>query len=204
MTLDQERLDAFVGRFVEDLGATIAAGGVVVGHRLGLYSALAEGPARRDELAARTATSPRCVTEWLRAQAAGGYVEYDPDSGAFALSEEQAFASPTRRARSTCPVRSCWRSGRCARSPRSPTRSAPTGMGCTSTMTTCRSARRCSSGPATWRTWCRAGSRASTVSWRSSRPGRGWPTSAAGSGLSAICRAAPPFRDLHVRRVRPY
>jgi ubiquinone/menaquinone biosynthesis C-methylase UbiE len=90
--MDQDKLNEFLGRFVGDLGATITAGGVVVGHRLGLYRALAEGPATPDELAARTDTHPRYVAEWLRAQAAGGYAEYDPATGAFSLTEEQAFA----------------------------------------------------------------------------------------------------------------
>jgi len=92
MAVNQDKLDAFLGRFVGDLGATIAAGSIVVGHRLGLYRALAEGPATPDELAARTRTSPRYVAEWCRAQAAGGYAEYDPATGAFSLTEEQAFA----------------------------------------------------------------------------------------------------------------
>ena len=90
--LDQDRLNDFLGRFVGDLGATMAAGSIVVGHRLGLYRALAQGPATPDELAARTATHPRYVAEWLRGQAAGGYAEYDPGTGAFSLTAEQAFA----------------------------------------------------------------------------------------------------------------
>src|SRR6478735_922429 len=92
MAVDTGRLNAFLGRFVDDLGATMAAGGVVIGHRLGLYRALADGEATPDELAARTGTHPRYVAEWLRGQAAGGYVEYDAATGAFALTEEQAFA----------------------------------------------------------------------------------------------------------------
>ena len=92
MAVDTDRLNAFLGRFVSDLGATVAAGGVVVGHRLGLYRALADGPATPDELAARTGTHARYVAEWLRGQAAGGYVEYDATTGAFSLTEEQAFA----------------------------------------------------------------------------------------------------------------
>ncbi|MGX6604756.1 class I SAM-dependent methyltransferase [Micromonosporaceae bacterium Da 78-11] len=90
MAIDQDKLNAFLGRFVGDLGATIAAGGVVIGHRLGLYKALAADPATPEELAARTGTDPRYVTEWLRGQAAGGYVEFDDDR--YSLSEEQAFA----------------------------------------------------------------------------------------------------------------
>jgi ubiquinone/menaquinone biosynthesis C-methylase UbiE len=90
--MDQDKLNELLGRFVGDLGATIAAGGVVVGHRLGLYRALADGPATPDELACRTDTDARYVAEWCRAQAAGGYVRYDPTTGAFSLTEEQAFA----------------------------------------------------------------------------------------------------------------
>ena len=92
MAVDQDRLAELVGRFVGDLGATIAAGNVVVGHRLGLYRRLAEGPATPEQLAERSGTEPRYVTEWLGGQAAGGYVDYDPSAGTFALSEEQAFA----------------------------------------------------------------------------------------------------------------
>src|SRR5689334_10498078 len=92
MAVDQDRLAAFLHRFVADLGATAAAGSVVVGDRLGLYRALAERPQRPSELARRTGTSPRYVEEWLRGQAAGGYVTYDPATGTYALTPEQAYA----------------------------------------------------------------------------------------------------------------
>ena len=92
MTIDQDKLMAFIHQFAGDLGATMAAGSVVVGHRLGLYRALAEGPATPDELADRAGCNPRYIAEWLRGQAAGGYVGYDASTGAFAMSEEQAFA----------------------------------------------------------------------------------------------------------------
>ena len=68
MAIDMDKLHEFLGRFVSDLGATMAAGNVVIGHRLGLYRALADEPASPDELAARTHTSPRYVAEWLRGQ----------------------------------------------------------------------------------------------------------------------------------------
>jgi SAM-dependent methyltransferase len=92
MTVDQDKLNDFLGRFVGDLGAAMAAGGIVVGHRLGLYRALADGPATPDELAGRTGTTPRYVAEWLRGQAAGGYAEFDAATGRFSLTSEQAFA----------------------------------------------------------------------------------------------------------------
>ncbi|WP_113700623.1 class I SAM-dependent methyltransferase [Nonomuraea lactucae] len=89
--MDQDKVTEFLGRIVSDLAATDAAGSVVIGQRLGLYSALAEGPATPEEFAERTGCHPRYLTEWLRGQAAGGYVGYEPESGRFSLTEEQAF-----------------------------------------------------------------------------------------------------------------
>jgi ubiquinone/menaquinone biosynthesis C-methylase UbiE len=91
MALDMDIINEFIGRFAGDLGATVAAGGVVTGHKLGLFVALAEGPATPDELAARTGTDARYVTEWLRGQAAGGYVTRADDDDVYSLTEEQAF-----------------------------------------------------------------------------------------------------------------
>ena len=90
--LNMEKLNAFVGQFVSDLGATAHAGMVVIGERLGLYKALATGAMTPAELAAKTKTDERYVREWLASQAAGGYVTYDEKSGKFSLSAEQAFA----------------------------------------------------------------------------------------------------------------
>jgi SAM-dependent methyltransferase len=92
MAVDQDKLMEFLGRFVGDLGATMAAGSVVVGDRLGLYKALAGKPQTAQELADATGTDPRYVEEWLRGQAAGGYVGLDAAGGTYSLSEEQAFA----------------------------------------------------------------------------------------------------------------
>ena len=94
MALDQDKFMDFLHRFVGDLGATMSAGNVVVGHHLGLYKALAQGPATPAELAARTGTHPRYVAEWLRGQAAGGYVVRDlaAEEETYSMTEEQAFA----------------------------------------------------------------------------------------------------------------
>ena len=92
MAIDTDKLHEFLGKFVMDLGATTAAGNVVIGHNLGLYKALAAAPASADELAAATQTNPRYVAEWLRGQAAGGYVQYDPADDTYSMTEEQAFA----------------------------------------------------------------------------------------------------------------
>jgi 2-polyprenyl-3-methyl-5-hydroxy-6-metoxy-1,4-benzoquinol methylase len=92
MAIDEARLNAFMGRFVNDLGAVMHAATVVVGDQLGLYKKLAERPAQVEDLARRTETDPRYLREWLSAQAASGYVQYDPAGEVFSLSEEQAFA----------------------------------------------------------------------------------------------------------------
>jgi len=92
MAIDHDKLMDFLHKFVGDLGATMAAGNVLVGDRLGLYRALAEQPMLPHELAERTGTAGRYVDEWLRGQAAGGYVQYDPQTGAYSLTDEQAFA----------------------------------------------------------------------------------------------------------------
>jgi hypothetical protein len=89
--MNHDKVAEFLGQVVTDLAATDAAGSVVIGHRLGLYRALAQGPATPEQFAERTGYHPRYLTEWLRGQAAGGYVGYDPATGAFSLTEEQAF-----------------------------------------------------------------------------------------------------------------
>src|SRR5580698_6500551 len=91
MALDMDKLNAFVGQFVGDLGAAVHSGMVVIGEKLGLYKALAEGPLSSAELAAKTGTDERYVREWLSSQAAGGYVTYNEQTRKFSLSEEQAF-----------------------------------------------------------------------------------------------------------------
>jgi SAM-dependent methyltransferase len=91
--LDMAKLEAFVFRAVDEVGATLNTALVVMGDRLGLYRALAgAGPLTPAELAERTGTAERYVREWLNAQAAGGYVEYDPESARYTLPPEQALA----------------------------------------------------------------------------------------------------------------
>jgi 2-polyprenyl-3-methyl-5-hydroxy-6-metoxy-1,4-benzoquinol methylase len=91
--VDHDKLMQFVFRAVDEIGATLNAALVVMGDKLGLYRALAAaGWLSSAELAQRTGTAERYVREWLNAQAAGGYIEYDPDSGRYALPPEQTLA----------------------------------------------------------------------------------------------------------------
>jgi len=91
--INQAKFESFLGKTVSDLGAALNAGLVMLGDRLGLYRELAEaGTLTPDELARRTGCHERYVREWCCAQAAGGYLEYDPESGAFTLPPEHAMA----------------------------------------------------------------------------------------------------------------
>jgi 2-polyprenyl-3-methyl-5-hydroxy-6-metoxy-1,4-benzoquinol methylase len=92
MALNQEKLHEFLGKAIVDFGATFNAALIRIGDKLGLFKALAAGgPQTPTELAKRTSTSERYLREWLSAQAAGGYVTYDPANGKFHLTEEQIF-----------------------------------------------------------------------------------------------------------------
>jgi len=91
--IDQEKLDAFMGSFVGDLGAAATTALVLIGDKLGLYRAMADSvPVTSAQLAERTGTRERYVREWLCQQAASGYVEYDAADGTFRLPPEQAMA----------------------------------------------------------------------------------------------------------------
>ena len=93
VAIDGAKLEQFVFRAVDEVGATLNAALVVMGDKLGLYKALAgAGPLTPTELAERTNTAERYVREWLNQQAAGGYVDYDPETGRYTLPPEQAIA----------------------------------------------------------------------------------------------------------------
>lgn len=88
---DEEKLHALLGLMVNELGAAQNAALVIIGDELGLYAALFEkGPLTSIELAAATGTHERYVREWLSAQAASGFITFDPGTQKFSLSPEQA------------------------------------------------------------------------------------------------------------------
>src|SRR5689334_18246735 len=91
VSVDMNKLNAFIGQFVTDLGAAVHSGMVVIGEKLGLYKALASGPMTSAQLAAKTETDERYLREWLASQAAGGYITYDANNDTFSLTAEQAF-----------------------------------------------------------------------------------------------------------------
>lgn len=92
MQINENNLNRLMEKVIIDVGAAMNAALIVIGDRMGLYKALFEaGPLNAEQLAAKTGTAERYVREWIRAQAAGGYVTYDPEEDNYSLSAEQAL-----------------------------------------------------------------------------------------------------------------
>src|SRR5258708_16772691 len=81
--LDMNKLNAFIGQFVTDLGAAVHTGMVVIGEKLGLYKALAGDPMNSAQLAAKTKTNERYLRESLASQAAGASPSSEAKTGKF-------------------------------------------------------------------------------------------------------------------------
>ncbi|QUD88382.1 class I SAM-dependent methyltransferase [Phenylobacterium montanum] len=90
---DMAKVEALVGKLVGDVGAALSAALITLGDRLGIYKAMGDGePVTPAQLAEKTGLNERYLREWLSAQAAGGYVDYDAEAKRFSLSPEQALA----------------------------------------------------------------------------------------------------------------
>ena len=92
MAINESKLNELLGKMVTELGAAYVGASVILGDQLGLYKELAAGGALTSaQLAERTGTAERYVREWLAAQAASGYIDYDTTTRTFQLSPEQAM-----------------------------------------------------------------------------------------------------------------
>src|ERR1051325_9188724 len=92
MKVDEGKLNEFVNKTINDLAAGYGGVMTVIGHKLGLYKAMAgAGPLASSEVAKRSGCAERYVREWLNSQAAGGYVIYHSTSGTYELTPEQAL-----------------------------------------------------------------------------------------------------------------
>lgn len=92
-TINEAKLNDFLGKVVGDFGAAMSVALAHLGDQVGLYKAMAgAGPLTSAQVAERSQTTERYVREWLVNQAAGGYVEYDPISSCYSLPPEHALA----------------------------------------------------------------------------------------------------------------
>ncbi|MGZ6252605.1 MAG: class I SAM-dependent methyltransferase [Candidatus Binataceae bacterium] len=92
MAVDETKLQELMGKLLGDAGAAMGIGLVLLGDKFGLYKTLAAaGPLTPAELASRTGTAARYVSEWASAQAASGYINFDSATERFSISPEQAL-----------------------------------------------------------------------------------------------------------------
>jgi hypothetical protein len=91
--VNMDKLHAFVGKLLGDLGGAFSVPTTRLGLRLGLFDALhTHGPATATQLAKHAGgLAERYVREWALAQAANDYITFDPGSQTFSLSPEQAM-----------------------------------------------------------------------------------------------------------------
>jgi len=82
---DPAEVGQVMGQLMADLAATSGMLLTLVGVRTGLWDSLAAGPASASELAARSAASEAYIGEWLRSQAAAGYVRYEAATDRYTL-----------------------------------------------------------------------------------------------------------------------
>ncbi|HWJ39141.1 MAG TPA: class I SAM-dependent methyltransferase [Sphingomicrobium sp.] len=90
---DPAKLEQFMHKMVGDMAAAMSGSLVITGVKLGLYAKLAQmGPSRSSQLADELNLDERYVREWLSAQAASGFVDYDPTTDRFSMNAEQMMA----------------------------------------------------------------------------------------------------------------
>jgi 2-polyprenyl-3-methyl-5-hydroxy-6-metoxy-1,4-benzoquinol methylase len=89
--LDQKKAEEFAGRMLEVLNAGALAIMTSIGHRTGLFDAMAGlAPSTSEQIASAAGLNERYVREWLGAMAVGGTVEHDAESGTYFLPPEHA------------------------------------------------------------------------------------------------------------------
>lgn len=95
---DTVKQEAFAGRMVQVVNDTCLGLMAGLGHQSGLFDRMATmAPATSAEIARAAGLNERYVREWLGAMVVGGFVDYEPEQGTYALPPEHA-ASLTRAA----------------------------------------------------------------------------------------------------------
>lgn len=89
-TLDRAAVEEFAGRLFGLMTGAMLTYMIDLGHRTGLFDAMARGAATSDELADRAGLNERYVREWLGAVVTGGLAEYDPADTTYRLPAVQA------------------------------------------------------------------------------------------------------------------
>jgi hypothetical protein len=89
--MDKEKAKRVAEQVFRDMAGAMTAGMVFVGTRTGLFRAMqGKGALTLDEVVRASGLQPRYVEEWLKGMASAGYLDYEPDSRAYTLSDEHA------------------------------------------------------------------------------------------------------------------
>ncbi len=89
VTIDESKVEAFVGQVLGDASGFTTTLLASIGDRVGLWQGLqGAGPITSEALAARCDLNERYTREWLHAMQAQGYIQYDPAQRTFALPAE--------------------------------------------------------------------------------------------------------------------
>jgi ubiquinone/menaquinone biosynthesis C-methylase UbiE len=90
--MNQQKVDQLAERIINETNSAISCLTLYLGHKLNLFNSLKEAsPVTSSELAAKTNYSERYLLEWLECMTVNGYIEYDPSTNKFSLSEEHAI-----------------------------------------------------------------------------------------------------------------
>ena len=88
---DQERAEAFADRLVDILNSGALTIMTSIGHRTGLFDAMAgQPPSTSEQIAEAANLNERYVREWLGAMVVGRIVEHDPQDGTYYLPQEHS------------------------------------------------------------------------------------------------------------------
>jgi SAM-dependent methyltransferase len=87
--VDGEKVEQFLARLLSIYTGSMLNYMIDIGHRTGLFTAAARGPATSDELANRAGLTERYVREWLGAMTTGEIFEYEPSTRRYSLPPER-------------------------------------------------------------------------------------------------------------------
>ncbi len=90
--MNEKKIEELAFRVVGDMGGSFTMALGYIGDRLGIFAAMADvGPLTSTELAEKTGLNERYVREWAKAMVASEYIDYDPESSKYLMTDEQAF-----------------------------------------------------------------------------------------------------------------
>lgn len=90
--MNQKKVDQLAERIINETNSAISCLTLYLGHKLDLFNSLKEtGPVTSSELAAKTNYSERYLREWLECMTVNGYIQYEPSTNKFSISEEHAI-----------------------------------------------------------------------------------------------------------------